>query len=548
MTRVAPIIAMLWENWRLTRVEAAQRFALGLVVGTGALVLSDDGATIAFWMLVLLHSMIWFSIAKLNGGRFADGYKPGFPFYLLYTRPIPTTMIVAVAMAYDVISCVALYLASAALLGLVFDQPLPLLSVSLCLGTAHILYACIQWSTRSRIVQWLGSFVIFLPLFFMLKNNVATPLHVEFSLVENLVLVLFGVASFVLTVAGVARQRRGDSVAAASPQKDLSGGYPDWLVSLFQFRCPTTSATRAQLWFELKASGLPVLMIGLGLAILIFLVCAISTAYGNLRFFAFPVAMLALPLVMFGLGSNAFGIRRKQGRTYASAFELTTPCGTAKLAGLKVLVRTACVLLALIAIGASLWVSSSLVGEWGQFVLNNNKDVLPDLLRLRQKLSDDFAAVTGYTYAALAIVVSITVASMVAWQAAYESLRVRFPRLLILVQWLPSVWGLATILLSLAHRGGMISTFFLRAFFSASFWISVAAFAVAAIYLLWRGFEQRVLTIPYASGAIAISLAFGAAWLAGISANGIVWLLWPLLLILMLGVLAPWSLSRVRHT
>ena len=29
----SPSVAMLWENWRLTRVEAVQRFALGLVAG-----------------------------------------------------------------------------------------------------------------------------------------------------------------------------------------------------------------------------------------------------------------------------------------------------------------------------------------------------------------------------------------------------------------------------------------------------------------------------------------------------------------------------------
>jgi hypothetical protein len=547
MTSAAPIVAMLWENWRLTRVEAGQRLALGLVLGAGALVLFDAGATVAFAILMLVHSYIWFSIAKLNGGRLADGYKPGFPFYLLYTRPVPTAVFVGVALAYDVVSCVALYVASAALLGFAFGKPLPVFSVTLFLVAYHLAYASAQWSTRSRVVQWVAAFAFSLPMFFMLKNRVATPLHVEFSLVENVVMVLIGVVSFALTVGGVARQRRGDAVAIVAQQKERSGGYPDWLVALFQFRCPTSSATRAQVWFELRSSGLPVLVIGLGMAILIFLLCAISTFFGNLRFAAVPVVMLALPIVLLGLGGNAFGIRRKQGRTYASAFELIQPYGTAQLAGLKVLVRAACVLFALIAIGLSLWVSSSLVGEWGQLVMNNNKDALPLLLKVRQKFADDFGGLTGFAPAASAIVATIAVVSVVAWQAAREALRARFPRLLLIVQWLPIVWGLASILLALAHRNGMVSMFLVRAFFTASFWISGAAMAIAAIYLLWSGFEQRVLTILYTSGALAISVAFGAAWLAGMPATSVVGILWPVLGILMVSVLAPWALSRIRH-
>ena len=69
------LVAMLWENWRLTRVEAMQRVALGLVAGSAAMLLAERGALIAFWILVTLHGFFYMSIAKLNGGRFIDGYK-----------------------------------------------------------------------------------------------------------------------------------------------------------------------------------------------------------------------------------------------------------------------------------------------------------------------------------------------------------------------------------------------------------------------------------------------------------------------------------------
>ena len=38
MTMRSPVVAMLWENWRLTRVEAAWKLALGIVGGLAALV------------------------------------------------------------------------------------------------------------------------------------------------------------------------------------------------------------------------------------------------------------------------------------------------------------------------------------------------------------------------------------------------------------------------------------------------------------------------------------------------------------------------------
>ena len=70
--------------------------------------------------------------------------------------------------------------------------------------------------------------------------------------------------------------------------------------------------------------------------------------------------MFSLPAVLI-LGGNAFGIRARQGRTYASAFEATQACGTARMAGLKVLVRSVCLLAALAAVGTSVWTSASVI-------------------------------------------------------------------------------------------------------------------------------------------------------------------------------------------
>ncbi len=547
MNRAAPIVAMLWESWRLTRVEAAGRLALGLVAGSFAmLLLGTKGATAAFWMLIAIHSMIWFSIAKLNGGRFADGYKPGFPLYLLFRQPVSTATIVGAAMAYDALSCFALYLVSAAALGLVFGQPLPLFSMTLCFVAYHLAYTCCQWSTRNRIVQWAGSFAFSVPLLLMLIDNVKQPLQVEFSPAENALFAAIGVVSIVLTVAGVARQRRGDSVEVVPQPKTESIGFPEWLINVFRFPCPTSSAARAQVWFELRSSALPILTIGLTLAILIVLLHALGIPFAPFRVVAVALSVLAVPIMVFTLGANAFGIRRKQARIYASAFEMTQAYGTAQMSALKLLVRTACVLIALIALGLSLWSTGPLLSAWGSFPMGDG-DALPGWLNARQKLADTIGGLTWYACAAWTLVATIAVAGQVAWRAAAEALRVRHPRLVSTVQWVPVAWSIAAMLIVVVATNEIVPEFVANVFLKASVWVSGAALVFSAIYLLRRGLTERMLTRRYAGGVLAISVVFAAALLVGFSSKNVLGVLWPAALIVTLGALAPWALNRARH-
>ena len=207
--------------------------------------------------------------------------------------------------------------------------------------------------------------------------------QVEFSLAENAVMILVCVVSFVLTVAGVARQRRGDAVAIV-PRAAGSAGYPDWLGQLVPVPVSHlvsdegAGVVRAQVQRAAHPDDRP------GVAVLIFLLFAISIPVRDRP----PRCRCSVddrpdPCCCY-FGGNAFGIRRNRDALYASAFEATQPYGTAQLAGLKVLVRTTCVLAALIAVGVSLWASSSLVGAWGSWLVEGGKDAVPELLKKRQ--------------------------------------------------------------------------------------------------------------------------------------------------------------------
>lgn len=552
----SPIIAMLWENWRLSRVEAAQRLALGLVAASLALVLnSRNGTSIALWILIAAHGFFWFSISKLNGGRFVDGYKPGFPLYLLYTRPVRTAVFVGVTVAYDAVSCAALYLVSAAFLGFAFDKPFPLLSVAACLVAYHVASTCIQWSTRNRIVQWVGSMVVFWPLVALLKSGLGSPQQ-GFTFAQYALLVVVCVASFGLTVAGVARQRRGDAVAT-EPRAALGSGYPPWLVNLFRLPCPTSSATRAQLWFELRSSGLPVLTIGLGAAVLIFLLYAIGIAIPAVRFAAIGLSFASGPVLLLLFGSNAFGIRARQGRSYASAFQATQPYRTARLAGLQVLVRTACVLAALAMVGASAWASSLLMSVWGPS-MTDGIDLGARAFQQRGEVLDTIGRQTAQAILAQAVVACIAVAAVVAWQAAREALKARYPRRLLVVQWLPAAWGCAITLAALAGKSGIVSPSAAGTVVAAAVWIATAVILVATIYFFWSNIAERALPTDYLVGALAIVAAFGVAYAIVLRGAGepnsathptaMVMMLWPVLLLLLGSVVAPWSLNRARHS
>jgi hypothetical protein len=555
MTLRSPMIAMLWENWRLTRVEIAWRLALGIVGGLTVLAvfssqreaMKDFSAAIALILIVLPHFIGWLSMAKLNSGR------PGFPLYLLYTRPVRTALLVGIPMAYLTVVPAAIYLVSALLLRVTSGYAFPLVTVAAWIAALNVVVSAINWSTRNRLIQMLGVMVATSAWMFLAIHRLTAveiqgsydwppnlwPTLFDFPLTDYALIGAIGLASFGMAVARVARQRHGDA-PSAMPRTLEFPGFPERLVNLFRFPCPTSSATRAQVWFEMKSSGLPVLTIGLALAILNPLVFAITRPIEFATPFAVMFAMASVLAVLI-LGVNAFGMRWRQGRWYANAFEATQPHRTAQLAGLKVLVRSICVLPALIAVVLSAWTSFSYIAV-GERYLRSGLRVIEGAV----------GALTGYQQVALAVVASIGVAVMVALAAASIALAARHPRPLNIATCLYlSSWGVVLVLLALAgHRG-------LELLFGPSRFIDAPVIVLATVYLSWRAFAERLLTLRWAFGIVLVSVAFGTGWLTLLRAAGVqlaavptmdaVWMLSPVLLPLMASVFAPWSLGRIRH-
>jgi hypothetical protein len=368
----------------------------------------------------------------------------------------------------------------------------------------------------------------------------------------------------------VRRQRRGDDLIAIPPT--AVGGSWDGLINLFRIPCPTSSATRAQLWFDLKSNGLPVLTVGVTLAVVILVVAAVAGPFDaafadELRaqtscvnddcFYARAMPVFFTPVSLFivlAVGGNAFGIRRRQGRSSLSAFDATQAYATAQVAVLKLFVKSACVLAALIAIGVSAWTSVRLLGD-PVFI----QMLGVPLSSQRSVIADAMAALTGYEQLALVVVAAVGVGVWVASWAALGALRTHYPRCANIASLLLVLCGGVFVWLAVGIRvdPATMSRLHLDVVYGAMRWIAIAAMVIATVYVFWSGLAEQVLTIRYASGAIAIAAVFGAAWLTtlhvtavqlvGMSAMNALSVVSPALLPLMASGLAPWSYSRIRH-
>jgi hypothetical protein len=599
MTLRSPGVAILWELWRVTRAEIAWKLALpiggalaalGLAAAFGPAVeppntqgANDEVAALALILIVLPHMFGWLTIAKLNGSQ------PGFPLYLLYTRPVRTAVIVALPMAYLAALSWAIYLVSAIVLRVASGHAFPLLPVAVWMAAFTVITLAGGWSTRSRaILVLVMMYAVTKGLVMAMERLTAVelpggydwPPHLwptlfDFPRTDYAWVALIALASFAVTVVGVAWQRHGAWTALPTlwkGSKTADDGTPDvglWegLINLFRVPCPTSSATWAQVWLDLKSNGFPVLTIGVTLASVILLLSAVSgpidasiNADPDVScpiaecFYARAWPPLITPLslaIMLFLGGNAFGIRRRQGRAWVSAFEATQAYGTAQLAVLKLLVKSVCVLAALLAIGVSAWISMPLLGDavfiqmW-EVPLNSR----------RSALNIAFGALSAYEQLALAVVAAGAVALWVTSWASLGALWTRYPRRLNIAASLLLLYGLALALLALARWRGNGPEIPLGAILRATSWAGAAALVFATAYLAWRTLVERLLTIRQAWTVVLLSTAFAAAWLtvlrlAGLSladmpAADAARLLSTALLPLTLSVLAPWSYSRLR--
>jgi hypothetical protein len=575
----SPSRAILWEIWRVTRVEISWRLsfciATGLIaVASFAAIAANSGnpesaeargAALALVAIVMPNCLGWIFLGRLNKGR------AGYPFPLLYTRPVSTFSLVALQFGYLTAVQVAIFLIAACILKWVTGYPFPFLPVAGWIAASTLLLNAIYWSSRSVLVQqFLGAVVSGAWLLYAIHrislfpegqdwndSPSVWPTAFQLTLSDWLMFALVGLTSLGVTGYSVARQRRGDAGAAWTP----GSGWPAWMVSLFRWPCPTDSATRAQIWFDLKSRGLPVLSLGVMIAIFNTSLFAISNvldaANPDWTIPAGPMAMMfalmSFPALLVIGGLNAFGIRWRQAGTY---FEATQPYSTARLASVKVVVRSACLFAALLVVGGSMWAFLSsfplLTGDKLFWKMTGMAHIV-----FLRGVGSAFGALNGFEKLSLLIVTLLAVFVWVATLAVILPLWVRYPRRGNIAASALLLGGLSVSVLALAGRLGLVPEVLVDATFTTMRWIIATALALATIYLLWSGLSERLLSTRFAFGALAAFLAFGAAWLAVLEmagmrladmpATGVVSWLSLALSPLLAALLVPWSLGRFRH-
>jgi hypothetical protein len=120
-------------------------------------------------------------------------------------------------------------------------------------------------------------------------------------------------------------------------------------------------------------------------------------------------------------------------------------------------------------------------------------------------------------------VAAVAVVVWVASWAALGALRTRYRRRITIAVCLLLIYGVFFVWLGVAVSVDPKTTsqLHLDVVHRAMRWIAAAATVSTTVYVFWSGFAEHVLTTRYASGAVAISAAFAAAWLTVLHIAGV---------------------------
>lgn len=145
----------------------------------------------------------------------------------------------------------------------------------------------------------------------------------RFDLTDWLMIIILSVGSTGFCIYGVSRQRQGEPLFAGEMKDDQT----DWVMSLFETRCPTSSSARAELWGELQGRGLPTVVWSTLAAFAIPLMWFITALLDSINlWFVVTYGVLLIPLAK---GTPTFRVRIKEGTAALSLFDATRPLTTA---------------------------------------------------------------------------------------------------------------------------------------------------------------------------------------------------------------------------
>jgi hypothetical protein len=529
-----PAVAVIWESWRMTR----RRLLLGPILATLFAGLLSRGATSTLAFVVLFAIAIAMAVSMPLFGPGA-----GFPLSKAFARPIRTSVLVAAPLAYVFAAAGVCYLVPATIVRLFTGVSFPLIPVSIVIGALAVLVAGCNWVTRSAMLRMplvLGAFIAsgmmfrFLDPFrnaagSLVANKVVSPELFVLSETGYVSLGVFILVLYIWIALAVEWQRRGDEQLSfphlGTTSQSRSGDIVVWIrngcVELFRWRCPVSSPTAAEIWFELQYYGIPVLIIGALLSGCI----ALMVNWGQAARSAIPIVLaactFAVPLLV-GISASIWN-RRNSSRVAVSAFEAARPIGTGKLIGLQVLITSLCISAAWMLMSMSFWLSYASASA----------------------LTMDVVRQSGLRVLVQAIVSFVLLATLLAFLAALRALVSSYG-------WRVWMAAVALALYAIGVAFALGRDWVDEAVIGVNLWALAVAIPIGTLVILGKAMAGGAVSRRHVGVAALAWVPFGALCLyvlGGVDASSAVGALALAATLLPLAAvgLAPWSLSRIRH-
>jgi hypothetical protein len=570
---------MLWESWRITWRQLVFFGALAgfsgwaLLAGAGrcatvppyalqfAAGCFDRVAFIAFVVLVSVAIMALTSLCMVTGRT-----KPGFPDALAFGRPVSTSLFVAVPMLYRAAACAVIYVIPTALLRATYGVAFPVAPVAVLLAAGAMAFVANVWFTRDAKIRTLTTIALLLfgvpaALRWLHPWNAPAgafpppivPDMVTLSAADYALIALLVGVLYLVTVRGVERQRHGDggeqqglrpSQPAVAQRRGDSKGmvehFRDAALAIVRWPCPTSSPLAAALWIETKAHGLPVLAIGLLLALCVPLLVTLGNAVQPRVVGVFIVVCVTTVPVLpfFAAISTSFFNREASLRAPMNAFEATRPIATARLAAVQIAVAAVAILGAWTFIAVSFWFSLRLAGA----------DTV--LASLPETIAVSLGAAPVRRLVGIPAVGLVAFSTGIALLAAIRAFGAVYGKRI----WL-GLLGLG--LYSVFAMFAILTEQWSSAVIGAHLWVVAAAIPVVTVFVMARAVTERILLPRHAGAALAVLAALTTVgWLVlrdlGFTLTGLAPALAALvlaaaLLPLTASMLAVWSLGLIRH-
>ncbi len=361
--------ALLWEQWRLSRMELLIRTALAgafVLLFSAIIPIQDESA------LPVLRGILLFVIglSALFSGSWIndfDSQQLGFAYRLGFTRPIATRWLVIVPVCFSLIMSLLYFLGGALAVYLLTGLVFPLVGPAAIITCTVCLFIAGAWApTRidGRIVGMVGALVaslgwLLLRDYFLadpdpILLSIGKPGYLDLAWYEYLGLLAVGCASIAATIKSVDLQRHGEGLfesifgswwggtrSSTSSQTAPSDNVSQSFTSRSAEQPRTLSfrnRASAQIWLELRRSA-PMLLaacITLPATLFVFLCLDIRWEFSPR---AWMGAMVVLPVVCQFLATDrTLGITHKQGRVWLSPFDATRPMRCDQMIGIKVFV------------------------------------------------------------------------------------------------------------------------------------------------------------------------------------------------------------------